>query len=240
MINRFKGLFKKLKENQRAILKNQNQQTALFELKSMFSCGNFIPMTGWSMSPRAIVHCLNIIVLTDRKNILELGGGATTLYIAQLLKITNSNGKLTCIESDPEWFEKLKIQLETYGLTDYVNLILAPLTKVPSRFKFRNQDLWYDTTILEDKTKDFTAIDFVIVDGPYGGASSFSRYSAYPFFKAKSTSDIFWLLDDTGRNDEDFIVKEWQKLSNLQLSTFDRYSLLYSSNNYDLAPYKNQ
>lgn len=240
MINRLKTYFKNLRQDVDAIKYSQNQLWATQKLESLFKESHFIPQTGWSMTPQATLHALNIISLNKSTSIIEFGSGATTLYIAKLLQIENSKAHFFSIESNMEWKEKMEKQLDDYGLGDYVQIIYAPLEKANQDYTFKNQETWYSTQILEEALGDISTFDFVIVDGPFGGSTSYARYSAFPFLKDRTTQETIWLLDDTNRSEEFEILNEWQRQSCLNWRSFKRYALLASSSRFDSTPYRMQ
>lgn len=240
MIKRLKNYFQNLRRDVDAIKYSQDQLWATQKLQSLFNEAHFIPQTGWSMTPQAILHILNIISLNKSKSIIEFGSGATTVYIAKLLQIEHSEAQFISIESSMEWKEKMEKQLADNGLEDYVQIIYAPLEKVDQKNAFKNQETWYATEILEEAISDISNFDLVIVDGPFGGSTPYARYSAFPFLQEKTTQETVWMLDDTGRAEEVEILNEWQTLSGLSRHSSKRYALLASPSTFDTAPYRFQ
>ncbi|WP_031427719.1 class I SAM-dependent methyltransferase [Flavimarina sp. Hel_I_48] len=240
MINRLKSYFQNLRKEVKDINYSQKELWATHKLQSLFSEGHFIPQTGWSMTPQAILHSLNIISLDMPETIVEFGSGATTLYIAKLLKLEGSKTTFFSVESDLAWKQKMDLQLSIHGLQDYVTLIYSPLKEVSSALVFKEQETWYDTESIGAAMKKVTKVDLVIIDGPFGGSTPYARYSAFPFLQNKATEKTIWLLDDTNRPQEIEILKEWQRQSNLKLNVYTRYSLLMHPKKFDYTPYKMQ
>ncbi|WP_416448156.1 hypothetical protein ACH3PA_11535 [Leeuwenhoekiella sp. A2] len=237
MINRFKKYFKELKQNQAALKHNQLQLFAHQQLQA-FAGVDFIPHTSWSMTPQAILHILNIIVLKGCKNIIEFGSGATTLYIAKMLKQQGMGCQFVSVESDPEWKKTLERQVKAMQLEDQVTFIFAPLEKVPEKYAFESQKTWYSTEKLETALQGYKHFDLIIVDGPFGRSTPFARYSAYPFLSSKSDLTTTWFLDDTSRPEEAAIISEWQMQSGLKKQNYNRYSLLMWESAFDIIPYR--
>ncbi|PYE82143.1 hypothetical protein DFQ11_102724 [Winogradskyella epiphytica] len=76
-------------------------------ISRLFPEPNFIPFTDWSISPSVILHILNDIVINKRQHIIEFGSGASTLYIAQLIRTLNLPAQLYSVESSEEWLSKM-------------------------------------------------------------------------------------------------------------------------------------
>ena len=121
-------------------------------------------------------------------------------------------------------------------LSSYVEILHCPLNDVPDQWRYKEQQLWYDITLLKSQIGTML-FDFVLVDGPFGGSSPFARYSAYPFLNNNSHKETIWLLDDTNRPEEYEILKEWHLQSSLKLAIYNRYGLLYPKSKFDTKPY---
>lgn len=237
-ITQFKRFLKELRDNQVAIRSGQQQLYATLKLQSIFDTESFIPQTGWSLQPKALLHILNIISINKRKSIIEFGAGATTLYIAKLLQIENSNATFISIESDLDWLETLRSKLVENNLDHLVTLVHSPIEEIDPIFLFEEQKTWYAQSPIEDVIKNFPNFDMVIVDGPFGGSTPYARYSAMPFLKAKTNEDTFWILDDTNRLEENKILLEWKELTGLVISRYNRYSILTKKSNFDISSFK--
>lgn len=240
MIERLKSFLKELRKDLKAVKYGQNQLWATQKLQSLFAESHFVPQTGWSLSPQAIVHALNIISIQKPKTIMEFGSGATTLYMARMLQIENQNAHVYSVESDAAWKETIEKQLKSYGLQDYVTIILAPIVKAERNITFETQELWYDITAIQQVISEIKGFDLVVVDGPSGGSTPFARFSAFPFLKSKTTKNTIWLLDDTEREQERQIIKEWHKRNGGHKVDYKRYCVMIGSKKYDLAPYRMQ
>jgi|SRR5690606_36395938 len=243
MINKIKdrvnkyvdGKLKKLLHKQRKINQIQFNDT---QLKQLFADTSFyLPLTTWSMSPSTIVHVLNDIVVNDRKNIIEFGSGASTFYIAKLLKSNKIKASFYSVESNVEWADKITKQLKLLGLTDYVTIIYAPIQSIDKSLALGEQKLWYDVAVLDTYFKTENTIDLVLVDGPFGGLTPHARYSAVPYLNGKLANTYSVFLDDINREDEGVILKEWKDI--LQCSNkkrFERYAVLSSQTNFFSKP----
>ncbi|WP_417214475.1 class I SAM-dependent methyltransferase [Bizionia sp.] len=208
------------------------------QLSNIFKEDVFIPMTSWSMSPNLILHVLNDIIINNRKCIVEFGAGASTIYIAKLLKMRGENTVFYSVESDDSWSEIIKRQLESLGLSEFVKIILAPKQKVLKQFAFKDQKIWYDCKLLKIGFENINNIDLVLVDGPSGDFTPYSRYSAVPFLKEKLTLNYSIFLDDTNRTQEKEIAAVWREILGSKLRFVDQYALLTGENSFGFLPYR--
>ena len=236
MLKRIKNIVNENRANQKQLVYGQNQLYATIKLQELLGVDHFIPFTGWSMSPITILHCLNIISLNKPENIIEFGSGATTVYIAKLIKILGYEINFISVESDLNWKDKIDRQLQALDLLEYVKTVYAPLSEISSHLTHKEQKTWYDVNLLRKVIKDFS-FDFVIIDGPFGGSTPYARYSAVPFLKNNTSQNTIWLLDDTRRPEEKEIARVWKSELALNISHFNRYSILYSNQEFDYSPY---
>ncbi|MAP79621.1 MAG: hypothetical protein CL526_00905 [Aequorivita sp.] len=238
MIQKLKIFLKDLKKNQIAIRNGQQQIWASQKLQTLFKNEVFIPQTSWSLEPETILHILNIISIKKPKNIIEFGGGVTTLYIAKLLKLQNYKTNFISVESDVDWMLTLKNQLCDNDLISFVSQIHAPIETIDSKYSYKNQQTWYSTAAIEEGIKDISHFDLVIVDGPFGGSTPYARFSAMPFLTDYTSIKTTWLLDDTNREYEKEIIREWTEFSKLSCRIFKRYSVLEKNSEFDLSSLK--
>jgi len=243
MTNRIKKRIKNfINQRIKEIKKHQTltQQTALdyAQISRLFPESNFIPLTSWSISPSVILHILNDIVINKRKNIIEFGSGASTLYIARLIQTLKLEVKFYSVESNEDWIQKMKKELTLYNLQDVVTLIYAPLKEAPENLCLKEQKLWYDTEIINKALENNKAIDLIIVDGPYGGSTPFARYSAIPFLQDRLAKEIGVFLDDARREQEHEIAHQWAEILNLKPRNFRRYSYITNNSEFITTPYE--
>lgn len=231
MINKLKNKFWKkidLRFNQ---LKSQQHNNAQIQfnynqLQNLINEPFFVPMTTWSMSPSTILHVLNDISINNRLNVIEFGSGASTFYIAKLIKQYSLKTKFFSVESDEEWMNQLYNQLKLYNLEDFVELIFAPIVEVPKSLSYKGQKTWYDTKILSTKLAYLETVDLILVDGPIGKSTPFARYSAIPFLAEKISEDFTVFLDDIHRKQEQEIIKQWSKQLDGNPRCIERYAYL--------------
>jgi predicted O-methyltransferase YrrM len=211
------------------------------QLSQLFNEETFIPFSAWAISPSTILHVLNDITINKRKSIIEFGAGASTFYIAKLLKVLKIDAKFYSIESDENWVKELQRQLKIYGLEQHVKIVYTPLTDVQPEISFKTQKTWYDTKILEIAFKDIPDIDLVLVDGPFGGSTPYARYSALPFLLDKLTENASIYLDDVQRQHEHEIANTWKAIYGGHIHYIERYMVLNKVEQpFDVSPFQLQ
>ncbi|MFV9484353.1 hypothetical protein ACNI3T_10955, partial [Christiangramia sp. ASW11-125] len=224
------------------IIKSQShlQQTnfAYNHISQLFNESTFIPFSSWAISPNAILHILNDIVINRRKAIIEFGAGSSTFYIAKLIDSLQLETTFYSIESDPEWSKELVRQLKILKLDHCVTIITTPIVEAPSNLSLKGQKTWYDIEIINSYLEKEIKFDLVIVDGPVGASTPFSRYSAIPFLKNSLKSHFSVFLDDVNRNDEKVIIEEWNNILGCHIFYYDRYAYLTNNDNFDTLPFQ--
>lgn len=230
--DKLKKLFKK-QQTISQIQFNYSQLNQLFSDTSVY-----IPITKWAISPSTITHVLNDIIIEDRKCIVEFGSGISTIYIAKLLKSNKIKASFYSVESNSDWVEKIKKQLELLDLASYVTFIYAPIQPIRDSFSLGDQKLWYDIDVLNEHLISIKDIDLVLVDGPYGGLTPHARYSAVPYLKDKLAKSYAVFLDDVHRKGEKSIIKSWESILNCQAKVIERYAVLSPNEQFYSKPFQ--
>lgn len=230
------GKFKRLFNNQRKINQIQFNYSQINRLFS--DAPIFIPLSEWAISPSTIAHVLNDIIVNDRKSIIEFGTGASTFYIAKLLKTNKSKASFFSVESDSDWVNKIRKQLELLDLASYVTVIYAPIQTVDTSLALGEQKLWYDVQVLDRYLQNENCFDLVLVDGPFGGITPYSRFSAVPYLKDKLAEKYVIFLDDIDREDEIVILKNWEDILQCSKQKIERYAALTSKTEFFSKPFQ--
>ena len=76
----------------------------------------YLPWTEGAIRPAALVAVLNEIAFAERRRIVELGSGVSSIVIGRLL--AERGGKLTAVEHDPDWAALVRRQVEREHLQD--------------------------------------------------------------------------------------------------------------------------
>ena len=151
---------------------------------------------GWStgaMRPSGLVLTLNEILWFQRRNVVELGSGVSTLFIARLLAERVPEGQLLSIEHNEDWAALVDDRLNREKLTGVARVIHVPL-RPTERTLDSAPGAWYDEARLR---ADLTGkIDLLLVDGPpaYGKASPTSRYPAIPALSSEFADSFSIIL----------------------------------------------
>ena len=196
-------------------------------LSPLITNWSYLPFTNFAAGPLFYAHICNEIIINDRKNIVELGSGISTILIARLIHINKLKINFFSIDHDSNWQLVIQKILKADGIDTNVKFLSSPI-------KQYEQYSWYD----HEKLNIDITIDMLIVDGPPGYELPFARFGAVPFFKNKlSTENYSIFLHDTDRNYEAQTIIEWSKILGLEtLEKSLRYSVLRFGNAYTTFP----
>ncbi len=170
-------------------------------LTSVLKLNKFQPYTTTAISPTALLHILNFITTFRPKNIVEIGSGMSTVYIAKLLAVNEITARFYSIENDLKWINIIKNHLDEDSKVDFIHAELNEEMNFQGH-KFK----WFDTKVL-DKNLNKNEIDLLIIDGP-PGKIPYARAGAFIYFKEQiEEQSLFYFFDDTDRKKEKFIVE---------------------------------
>ena len=186
--------------------------------------GPYLPWGSGAMRPSGLVLVCNDVVLNERRRIVELGSGISTVLLARLLaQRSPTGGRLAAIEHDARWARWVAGQLAREGVGDDVVVIEAPL---PLGHPAVDEQLWwwYDETAVAaglDTAFGGEPIDLLIVDGPpaFAVGHGTSRYSALPVLRERLAPGATVVLDDIERPGEQVVLERWEHEFGLR---FDR------------------
>ena len=185
--------------------------------------GPYLPWGSGAMRPAGLVLVCNDVVLNERRRIVELGSGVSTVLLARLLAQRRTTGaRLAAIEHDARWARWLTGQLAREGTGDDVVVVEAPL--VLGHPAADEQLGWYDGAAVAaglDTTFGGEPIDLLVVDGPPAVAAGHgtSRYPALPVLRERLAPGATVVLDDIERAGEQVVLERWEREFGL---TFDR------------------
>ena len=147
------------------------------------------------MRPETIVTILDELRAHRHTNVVELGSGVSTVYIAAQLR--RISGRVRAVEHDADWARVIE---------DRLKLLVAPLEHTEMAL---DQTTWYAAGTLAPLRDE--PIDALIVDGPPGGPDRpLSRYPALPFFMDALGPNALVVLDDVARPGEREILDRWE------------------------------
>lgn len=160
-----------------------------------------LPLTrGWAASPDFLSVLARHALDHRPRIIVECGSGVSTVVLARCMQL-NGAGRVVALDHDAHYAEETRRNLERHGLSEWAEIIHAPLQK---RARGADEWNWYDLRNFPD-----VRIDMLVVDGPPMPLGKMIRYPAGPvlFPRLSSTAAVF--LDDAGREDERRIVERW-------------------------------
>jgi hypothetical protein len=202
--------------------------------------GGYVAWTSWSMRPAALATIVNEIVLKQRRQVLELGSGTSTLFLARAL--SGVGGNLISVEHDAEWASYIEqcIRAESLEHVARVELIqlapFAPEEPAPEATDWPDPEMWYDMDALRAVCP--STIDMLIVDGPPAGRleNVKVRHPAVPVLKHALADDFTIFLDDVDRGAEQETVRLWEEELNLEMSIIERIALAIGRSQSGIIP----
>jgi hypothetical protein len=179
----------------------------------------YIPWTASAMTPQSIVYILNEIIINQRRRILELGMGLSTMFIAKLMQDIPGI-ELISIDHDQDWIDICQSQLKSKSLnTDRHKIIHAPLT---GRKNVHSEIAEYYNISSLSIGQSFKP-DLVIVDGPPAWREDIAeaRVPAYEILLPIIHDNTTIFIDDYQRKGESKLVDLFLANSSWTLSLKD-------------------
>lgn len=201
-----------LERKRAGILGLENQYSDLrsyINLQSMLG-ETFVPYSFWAMEPGSLLNLLATIQYYDYRKVVECGAGLSTILIGKLLKQLGG-GHIYSLEDDERWHAVMSAAVSKENLAEYITLIYSPLEK-----NTESGELWYGRSAAQQILDSMEHIDLLIVDGPKSNAP-LSRMPALPVFAAKLNSQSLIVLDDSKRENEQQVLKQWRERFNLDI-----------------------
>jgi predicted O-methyltransferase YrrM len=161
---------------------------------------------GWALTADAAAVLVREIALNRPRNIIELGSGVSTQLIGRMLKEAGE-GKLYSLDHDSGWAEQTRRHIHASGLSDYVEVLDAPLEK--QRFGGKEFN-WYK---FPEALRNLGEIDLIVVDGPPQSLdpNGIPRYPALPAFFAQLSAGAVVFIDDAKRPHEQEMISRWHE-----------------------------
>ena len=151
----------------------------------------------WKADTGLLTLAADHILSAKPKTIVEFGTGASTLIIAQALKLAGG-GSFTSFEQHPEFVQATREWLATYGLE--ADLRAVSLRPSPGGWP----GLWDDHGELPDP------IDFMMIDGPPWTLHPYTRGAAATLFDRMALGGVI-MLDDAARPGERIVARRWRR-----------------------------
>lgn len=167
-----------------------------------------IPMPslgGWPLGAATTVRiCRRIEAKKCSGNILELGGGSSTIWMAEAIRSSGYEGTIVSVDHDPHFLQQTANNLRVHGLEQFVELIHAPIGNIEFLGESRE---WYSI----NESSKLHDIGVLVVDGPPGSTDTEARLPSLYFASKFFTRSAWVYFDDCHRNDEKAIIRKWLK-----------------------------
>ncbi len=204
---------------QRTIANLHDQTEAFIAVTQTLKLDTPLPsLTSWAITPDVAKLLIELILERQPKVIVECGAGASTIVQARMLQLQGA-GKVWSIESFPDSLDFVRRQVERHGLSDFVELIHAPLMEQEIDGR---PCTWYD----RKRIPEIQDIDLLFIDGPpqYGmPKGSLMRYPALPVFLKGMKKGAIAVVDDGARHNEREIVRRWVEKFGVEATFYDSY-----------------
>jgi predicted O-methyltransferase YrrM len=178
------------------------QVQALFELFREFEPRAPLPgVGGWALEPATLLTLTHLVAKRKPKVVVECGSGASSVWLGYAVQAADV-GKLVTLEHDAAFAERTRLALRDHGLTDYVEVRLAPLAPLDLDGATYQ---WYESNAVAD----LDDIGLLLVDGPPGSTGPMARYPALPVLRKALAPRAIVAIDDADRRDEREMIARW-------------------------------
>ncbi len=184
-------------------------------LAPLIAAGPYLPWGAGTMRVAGLVAVCNDVVLSDRRCLVELGSGTSSVLLARLLRDRWPGGdyRHVSVEHDPAWAQWVAAQLAREGLADRTTVLQVPLGPHP----YGQAGLpWYDDEQLRrglDAALGDEPVDLLVVDGPPADTADkvLARYPALPVLRPRLAPGATVVLDDVERPGEQEVLHRWER-----------------------------
>lgn len=188
----------------------------------------YVPWTTWSMRPAAILTIVNEITLMGRSTVVELGAGASTLYLARA--VADVGGQLVSVEQSTEITNLVRRLLARERLSHVASVEHVGLSPLPPAHRldaadWASPDRWYDVERLRAACPE--GIDVLVVDAPPGGDDErvLVREPAVGALCGQFAASYSVFLDDADRPAEREILRRWGDRLGVDTHVVERIAL---------------
>jgi len=160
-----------------------------------------LPVTEhWSAAPDFLALISDYCLQSKPQVIVECSSGTSSLVLSQCCKM-NQIGRVYSLENGKEYAAQTSQQLGDFRLTEYCDVIYAPLQDVQLDDQVFQ---WYALTNFPE-----IEVDLLVIDGPPGFLQKHSRYPVLPMLVQRLSEHCMIFLDDAARDDEQELVQRW-------------------------------
>jgi len=181
--------------------------SALLTLHDLYPTpGEHVPLTSWSALPAtALMLTEHVRELPAGSTVLELGSGATTVWMALASRKRGGDVRIVSLEASADFADVTRTAVRRNGVDDLVDLRVAALDAVATK---HGEQRWYEAP----SWSDLTGIALLFVDGPPGGTGPHARYPAVELLADRLAPGAIVVIDDADRDDEKAMLDDWLAL----------------------------
>ena len=182
--------------------------SALLTLHDLYPApGEHVPLTSWSALPAtALMLTEHVRELPADTTVLELGSGATTVWMALASRRREGDVRIVSLEASADFAEVTRTAVRRNGVDDLVDLRVAALDAVTTK---HGEQQWYEAP----SWSDVTGIGLLFIDGPPGGTGPHARYPAVELLADRLAPGAIVVIDDADRDDEKAMLADWLALA---------------------------
>ena len=191
------------------------EAAAAAALAPLIAAGPYLPWGAGTMRAAGLVAVCNDVVLSDRRCVVEVGSGTSTVLLARLLRERWPGGgqRHVAVEHDAGWARWVADQLHREGLGDRTTVLHVPLG--PHAHGQAGLP-WYDDDLLRDGLDAALGgepVDLLVVDGPPADTADkvLARYPALPVVHPRMAPGATVVLDDVERPGEQEVLRRWEQ-----------------------------
>ena len=181
--------------------------SALLTLHDLYPTpGEHVPLTSWSAYPAtALMLTEHVRELPAGSTVLELGSGATTVWMALASRRRGGDVRIVSVEGSADFAEVTRTAVRRNGVDDLVDLRVAALEAVTTK---HGEQQWYESPAWDD----LSGIGLLFIDGPPGGTGPHARYPAVEMLTERLAPGAIVVIDDADRDDEKAMLADWLAL----------------------------
>lgn len=170
----------------------------------------YLPWSGSAIAPQTAVQVCNELALNERRTVVELGAGVSTIVLAMWAESEQQPIHVTSIDEDEAWIRLVRRAVERFNFAT-VEFVHAPLKPYASWSGMPRVTRWFDLDVVDTVQGP---IDMLLVDGPTAHRPEWrcDRWPALPQFADRLSGSCAVLLDDTLRPGESLVLRSWLEL----------------------------
>jgi hypothetical protein len=213
-------------------LKSRSNEILAYNHLIQFLPEKYFTKTSYSINYVPILHILNDMIIYKPRNILEFGGGLSTVVLANAIKELKLNTNIYTVDNDLNWLEYIKIHMP-----DNESSILCHCPIID--YDNKSFKKWYDLSV-RPELRSMHEMDMFIIDGPWSKICSNARYGAVEFITALNIdkSKLIIYVDDIDRPDESLLFNDLKSKLNVKGFKYYKYGRISNCTSIETRPFK--